>query len=114
MNRFKKEIRKRGVKLESDYEYLPYNGIHSVYVDASRALVRTYHISAGLCCVVFNRQMEPKESTGELQAVEQRDMDPDEEMYMYHEIETWANDDPEVWDLIAEEFGKICITEAKR
>ena len=55
MNRFKKELRKHGVKLECDYECLPYNGIETVVVDSANATVSTYHLSAGWCKVCFNR-----------------------------------------------------------
>ena len=55
MNRFKKELRKRGIKLECDYEYLPYNGIETVVVNSENATVSTYHLSAGWCKVRFNK-----------------------------------------------------------
>ncbi|MBR6358033.1 MAG: hypothetical protein IKS11_00135 [Lachnospiraceae bacterium] len=57
MNRFKKEVRRRGIKLECDYEFLPYNEIETVVADAEKATVSTYHVSAGWDKIVFNRQM---------------------------------------------------------
>ena len=33
MNRFKKEIRKKGIRLESDYPWLPYEVSHNIYVE---------------------------------------------------------------------------------
>lgn len=47
MNRFKRELRKHGVKLECDYQFLPYNGIETVVVDSENATVSTCHVSAG-------------------------------------------------------------------
>lgn len=55
MNRFKKELRKHGVKLECDYPFFPYNGIESVVVDSEHAIVSTYHLSAGWGKVKVNR-----------------------------------------------------------
>ena len=43
MNRLKKEIRRRGVKLESDYPYLPYEGLEAVHIDSERAIVSEYY-----------------------------------------------------------------------
>lgn len=47
MNRLKQELRKRGVRLECDFPTLPYNGIDTVIVDSEKAIVSTYHYSAG-------------------------------------------------------------------
>lgn len=57
MNRLKREIRKRGVKLECDYPTLPYNGIETVKVDSETATVGTWHICVGWTYVRFNRDM---------------------------------------------------------
>jgi hypothetical protein len=43
MNRFKKEIRRKGIMMEIDYEYLPCNGIETIRVDAETASIKTYH-----------------------------------------------------------------------
>ena len=54
MNRFKKEIRKRGYKLESDYPWMPYDikgsfgepghiALDSVYVDSEMATIYHYY-----------------------------------------------------------------------
>lgn len=43
MNRFKKEIRKRGIKLEADFPFLPFEGIEAVHVDSERATISTYY-----------------------------------------------------------------------
>lgn len=55
MNAFKKYIRKQGIKLESDYPYLPYNSIEAVVVDAQNACIRTYHNMAGWWFTQINR-----------------------------------------------------------
>ena len=47
MNRLKKEIRRKGVKLEQDYPFLPFNGVEAVKVDAEAATVSVYHVSTG-------------------------------------------------------------------
>ncbi len=47
MNRLKKEIRKKGVMLESDYPFMPYNGIETVKVNSEQATISTYHVCAG-------------------------------------------------------------------
>lgn len=57
MNRFKREIRKRGEKLENDYEYLPYDGIETVKVDAEKATISYYHVSAGWEKIQYYRDM---------------------------------------------------------
>lgn len=55
MNRFKRELRKHGVKLECDYQFLPYNGIETVVVDSERAIISTCHVSAGWWKIKVNR-----------------------------------------------------------
>ena len=45
MNRVKKELRRRGVKLENDYEYMPYDGIQAVIVQSDLARVKVVHTS---------------------------------------------------------------------
>lgn len=55
MNRFKKELRKHGVKLECDYPYFPFDGIETIVVDSENAIVSTYHLSAGWGKVKVNR-----------------------------------------------------------
>lgn len=47
MTRVKEEFRKRGMKLENDFEFLPCNGIETVEVDPEHAVLRIYHVSAG-------------------------------------------------------------------
>lgn len=47
MNRVKAEMRKRGIRLESDYECLPYNGIEEVVVDSKNAICKEYHVCYG-------------------------------------------------------------------
>lgn len=47
MTRVKEEFRKRGIELENDYEFLPCNGVETVQVDAEKAIVSIYHVSAG-------------------------------------------------------------------
>lgn len=57
MNRFKKEIRKHGAKLENDYEYLPCDGIETVVANAENATLSIYHVSAGWTRIRYNRDM---------------------------------------------------------
>ena len=58
MNRFKKELRARGYKLENDYECLPCDGIETVVANAEAATLSIYHVSAGWLRVGFNRAMK--------------------------------------------------------
>lgn len=55
MTRVKEEFRKRGVKLESDYEFLPYDGIETVHVHPETAVCAVYHVSAGWTWIQLNR-----------------------------------------------------------
>lgn len=55
MNRFKKEIRKRGIKLECDYPYIPYNGLETVIVHSDKAIISEYHVCAGWVKTIVNR-----------------------------------------------------------
>jgi len=57
MNRFKRELRKRGVKLECVYPFIPYNGLEAVVVHSDTATVSEYHDCAGWVRTVFNRDM---------------------------------------------------------
>lgn len=48
MNRFKKYVRSKGIKLECDYPWLPYDikpyiNIEAVYVNASTATIVTFY-----------------------------------------------------------------------
>jgi hypothetical protein len=43
MTRFKKELRRLGVKLESDYPWLPFEGIQAVTVVQEYAQVGIHH-----------------------------------------------------------------------
>ena len=49
MNRFKKELRKAGTRLECDYPYLPYDlgsmSIDSIVVNSELCTVTTYYMS---------------------------------------------------------------------
>ena len=47
MNRLKKEIRKKGVRLECDFPFLPFNGIETVKIDSEKATINVYHVGAG-------------------------------------------------------------------
>lgn len=58
MNRFKKELRKRGVRLENDYEYLPMNGLECVIVDAEHAMVKRWWNQIGWVYHRYDRSME--------------------------------------------------------
>ena len=57
MNRLKKEIKKKGIMLESDYPFLPFNGIEAVKVDSELATLSTYHVSMGWMRCKFDRSM---------------------------------------------------------
>lgn len=58
MNRFKKELQKRGYKLESDYEYLPCRGVEAVRVDSENAQAITYTNLVGPITTTFTRSGE--------------------------------------------------------
>lgn len=55
MTRFKEYVRKKGVRLECDFECLPFNGIETVVVIPERAQVSEYHVSAGWCHIIIGR-----------------------------------------------------------
>ena len=57
MNRLKKEIRKKGVMLECDYPYLPFNGIEAVKVDSEQVALSIYHVSLGWTRCKFDRSL---------------------------------------------------------
>lgn len=63
MNRFKKYVRNKGIKLEQDYPYLPFElpicfqSIESVIVDAEHATVKEV-LSSGIGIIKFNREGE--------------------------------------------------------
>lgn len=48
MNRIKKELMRKGVKLEHQYECLPYNGIQAVKVYSESASVAVFHTGIAL------------------------------------------------------------------
>ena len=58
MNRFKKEIRKKGIKLESDYPWLPYDNstmtVGAVNVNTETATVKIYYTSIIMRYVMRN------------------------------------------------------------
>ena len=56
MNRFKKELSKRGYKMEKDYPYLPFNEVEAIMVDSEHAILFVYHFSTVLR-LGFDRQM---------------------------------------------------------
>ena len=48
MTRVKREFQKKGLRLESDFEFLPtFDGIETVEVDPEKAIYSIYHVSAG-------------------------------------------------------------------
>lgn len=57
MNRLKREIKKKGIMLESDYPYLPFNGIEAVKVDSERVTLSIYHVSMGWMRCRFDRSL---------------------------------------------------------
>jgi len=58
MNRFEKEVRKQGYKLDMDFPYLPYDGIDSAWCNAEKATYYVYHYGMGLITHHFDRAME--------------------------------------------------------
>lgn len=62
MNRFKKELRKNGVMLESDYPCMPYEekgcpALEGVVVDSEKCTVTTYFVTIALIDH-YDRQMK--------------------------------------------------------
>ena len=57
MTRFKKEIRKRGFRIEEDYEYLPYNGLEAVIVNSESCTVKYCYNMTDDCLYKFDRDM---------------------------------------------------------
>lgn len=61
MNRFKKELRKRGIKLECDYPYLPFEEksimIEGITVGNETCLLYQ-HANVGTLVTYFDRKME--------------------------------------------------------
>lgn len=55
MTKFKEYLRRNGVMLECDYDTLPCNGIEEIVVIPERAQVSVYHVSAGWCHMVVDR-----------------------------------------------------------
>lgn len=58
MNRFKKELRKHGVRLECDYDYLPYHGLETVVVDSEHCKVSRWWVYIGWAHHRYDRSME--------------------------------------------------------
>lgn len=62
MNRFKKELRKKGIKLECDYPWLPYEGkyvtLDSILVNSEMCMV-THIYTSIIVTVNFDRSMNP-------------------------------------------------------
>lgn len=58
MNRFTKEVRKLGYKIESDYDTLPCGNIETAYCKADRACYYVFHYCMGLVTYKFDRAME--------------------------------------------------------
>lgn len=61
MNRFKKEIRKRGYEIENDFPYMPYQvGLHiieAIKVNAEKACVTVYTTSISYT-ISFKRNLK--------------------------------------------------------
>lgn len=56
MTRVKREFQKKGLRLESDFEFLPtFDGIETVEVDPEKAIYSIYHVSAGWTHVQMQR-----------------------------------------------------------
>ena len=54
-----RELRKRDYKIDSDFEYLPYNGLDHVEVHADRAEYWMFSYTIGLVKLQFGRDMMP-------------------------------------------------------
>jgi hypothetical protein len=61
MNRFKKELAKRGYKMEQDFEYMPYETSPGIYLEGievnAEACTYTKHYSVLSISVVFDKYM---------------------------------------------------------
>lgn len=55
MNRFKKELRRRGYKLECDYTTLPYKTIEAVQARAESVSYDIFSNTCGWICTRFDR-----------------------------------------------------------
>jgi len=65
MNRLKRELRRRGVKLECDYECLPFNGIQAVTVRSEDATYTIHHTSISQeFRMLRSGEIEPTQSNG--------------------------------------------------
>lgn len=64
MNRLKKEIRKKGIKLESDYPFMPYEGLEAVKVDSEKVTISWYHVCAGwtTCSILSDLTLKEAEA----------------------------------------------------
>lgn len=60
MNRFKKYIKEKGVKLECDYPMIPFNGLEAVNVHPENACVCEYYVYAGWVTTHFLRDGSQK------------------------------------------------------
>lgn len=60
MNRFKKELRRLGHKTESDYIFLPCDGIEAIEVDTSKARRSVYYDTVGWLHYYYDRNMTCK------------------------------------------------------
>ena len=60
MNRYKKELRARGFKLESDFECMPCNGIESVTTEITKdgILYKLYHNGYGWDGILIPKKTE--------------------------------------------------------
>lgn len=64
MNRFKKELRKRGLRLACDYKSFPAeNGIAGVIVITEMLQVRIFHMNTGWHYYDFDSKMKATEVT---------------------------------------------------
>lgn len=64
MNRFKKELRKRGIRLACDYKSFPAeNGIAGVIVKTDMLQVRIFHMLTGWHYYDFDTKMKATEVT---------------------------------------------------
>lgn len=63
MTRFKCELRAHGWPVEEDYEYLPYNGLEAVVVDAERASVKYCYNMTDDCLIRFDHSFNEYEET---------------------------------------------------
>lgn len=55
MNAFKRYVKRKGIKLESDYPYMPYGELDSVWINSEKATVTHAYYTVGCVTTEFQR-----------------------------------------------------------